>query len=326
MKKKLKLKRKKQKKKRIIKTIAYLCLILFITLTIFSFKNSMNHVKLNSNDTVNSILYETNHLIDYSYSRKKIINNLLKFLSNITMDNPSSIISSNYFSLTDEEYAINSDYIEDPSPKENLKDPMIYIYNTHQLEEYKKSNTEDYNVTPNTMMASYILREKLNQMNLPSMVEVGDVSEILRTNNWKYYKSYDVTRMLINDAREKNKSLKYFIDLHRDSIGYDLTTLKTKEKTFAKVLFIVGLENKNYEKNMQFMDNICLKMNKKQEGICKGLYKKQGEGVNGVYNQDIDKNVLLIEVGGTENTIDEISNTLEVFSLSLKEYIGEKNE
>lgn len=324
MKKRIKLKKKKQTKKKTLKIIAHLCLILFITLTIFSFKNSMNHVKLNSNDTVNSILYEANHNINYSYSRKKIINNILKFLSNITMDNPSSIISSNYYSLTDEEYAINSDYIEDPTPNENLKNPIIYIYNTHQLEEYKKSNTEDYNVTPNTMMASYILREKLNKNNLPTIVEVGDVSEILRTNNWQYYKSYDVTRMLINDAKEKNKSLRYFIDLHRDSISRDLTTLKTNDKTFAKVLFIVGLENKNYEKNMQFMDSICIKMNNRYNGICKGLYKKQGEGVNGVYNQDIDENVVLIEVGGVDNTIDEVSNTLEVFSSSLKEYIGEK--
>ncbi len=323
MKKRLRLKKTRQSKKKIIKFITYLCFIFFIALTIFSFKNNMRMVKINSRDTVNSMLYEANHNIDYTYSRKKIINNLLKFLSRFTMDHPKDIISSNYFSLVDEEYAINSDYIEDPKPNENLENPIIYIYNTHQLEEYKKSNDEDYNVTPNTMMASYILREKMNRKNLPTTVEVSDVSEILRMNNWKYYKSYDVTRMLIRDAKEKNKNLKYFIDLHRDSIGYDLTTLKTNEKTFAKVLFIVGLENPNYEKNMHLMDSLCIRMNNAYKGICKGLYKKQGEGVNGIYNQDMDKNVLLIEVGGVDNTIEEVTNTLDVFSKALEEYIGD---
>ena len=48
--------------------------------------------------------------------------------------------------------------------------------------------------------------------------------------------------------------------------------------------------------------------------------------MNGVYNQDIDKNVLLIELGGVDNTTEEISNTLDVFVKSLKEYIGETNE
>lgn len=295
-------------------------------MTIFSFKYNFNNVKIDSSETVHSMLYETNHNIDYSYSRRRIINGILKFLSNITMDNPSSIISSNYYRLTDEEYSLNSSYIEDPAPLENLKDPVIYIYNTHQLEEYKKSNNEEYNVTPNTMMASYILREKLNDFHLPTLVETADVSEILRTNSWPYYKSYDVTRMLINSALEKNKKLKFFIDLHRDSIGHDLTTLKTENKTFAKVLFLVGLENKNYEGNMNLMDDLCVRMNNKYKGICKGLYKKQGEGVNGIYNQDINENVLLIEVGGVDNTIDEVSNTLDVFSACLKEYIGDKNE
>lgn len=324
MKKKIKLKNNKNKRKKYL--FKYFLLLIFVIFSVFAFKNSFNNLKLDNNDTVTAMLYESNHNISYSYSRRRIINNILKFLSNITMDNPSSIISSNYFSLTDEEYSVNSDYIDDPKPSENLDNPIIYIYNTHQLEEYKKSNNEEYNITPNTMMASYILREKLNDLNLPTIVETSDVSEILRTNNWKYYKSYDVTRMLITDAREKNKNLKYFIDLHRDSIGYDLTTLKTDDKTYAKVLFIVGLENKNYQENMKLMDNICEKMNKQYKGICKGLYKKQGEGVNGVYNQDIDKNVLLIELGGVDNTTEEISNTLDVFVKSLKEYIGETNE
>ena len=42
-------------------------------------------------------------------------------------------------------------------------------------------------------------------------------------------------------------SLNYFIDIHRDSLTKDKTTVVIDDKEYAKVLFIVGLENKNYK-------------------------------------------------------------------------------
>ena len=39
---------------------------------------------------------------------------------------------------------------------------LVYLYNSHQSEEYKASNNEIYNVKPTVMTTSYILREMLN--------------------------------------------------------------------------------------------------------------------------------------------------------------------
>ena len=52
--------------------------------------------------------------------------------------------------------------------------------------------------------------------------------------------------------------------------------------------------------------------------------KKQGYGVNGVYNQDLASNVILIEIGGHENNIDEVNNTLDLVADAIKEYLNEK--
>ena len=49
--------------------------------------------------------------------------------------------------------------------------------------------------------------------------------------------------------------------------------------------------------------------------------KKGGAGVNGIYNQDISSNAMLIEVGGVDNNIDEVLNTIEIISVILKEQI-----
>ena len=52
--------------------------------------------------------------------------------------------------------------------------------------------------------------------------------------------------------------------------------------------------------------------------------KKQGYGVNGIYNQDLDERVILIEIGGHENNIEEINNTLDLIAEVIGEYLNEE--
>ena len=56
----------------------------------------------------------------------------------------------------------------------------------------------------------------------------------------------------------------------------------------------------------------------------RGIYKKSGPGVNGIYNQDYSKYVFLFEIGGVENNIREVNNTITALSEVLVKYI--KNE
>ena len=51
--------------------------------------------------------------------------------------------------------------------------------------------------------------------------------------------------------------------------------------------------------------------------------EKEGPYSNGVYNQDFDKNTILIEVGGQYNDIKQVDNTLKVLAKVLYEYIME---
>ena len=43
-----------------------------------------------------------------------------------------------------------------------------------------------------------------------------------------------------------------------------------------------------------------------------------------VFNQDISPRAILVELGGVDNTLEEINNTLEVFAKVLSEYINEE--
>ena len=48
---------------------------------------------------------------------------------------------------------------------------------------------------------------------------------------------------------------------------------------------------------------------------------KEGINVNGIYNQDISSNSVLIEVGGVDNTIEEVYNTMNAIANILYKHI-----
>lgn len=197
--------------------------------------------------------------------------------------------------------------------KEN-QDPLIYIYNTHQTEEYTPSTFVEYSVMPTVQMNNYILEEKFEQNGYSTIVEEQNIKTVLNEHKWNYAGSYNASRIFLEQAKKNYPTLKYFIDVHRDSLKKEATTIELNNKSYAKILFIVGLENPNYEQNLSFTEKINNQLNEKYPGLSKGIYKKEGTGVNGVYNQDFSPYTILVEMGGPENTVDEVLNTSLAFS------------
>lgn len=308
----------KSKKKNNNKLYIYFTIIVFsfcFSLFIFDDKNEERIVnifltnvtnKLKDSITTSLIKINSPENIIYSSLNKNIEKNELTAFNEVEDD-------YNY-----EES--NTDYVEDPNPKKVQK-PIVYIYNTHQLEEYSSRVSNDYNVKPNVLIASYILKEKLNEKNIPTIVETANMKKYINKNGLKYKNSYRASRNFLLISKNKNKNLNYFIDIHRDSVKYDKTTLTYNKEKYAKVMFVVGIKHSNYKKNLKLAKELNNLFNVKLPGISRGISKKGGNNVNGVYNQDINKNVILIEIGGVENSIEEVNNTLEIFSEVLESYI-----
>jgi len=317
------------------KKIKKVKLIFFITIFIITFVITIkilnkNNIEFTNTEYLKYIISSSNPYIESD--NKNLSYYLVKNIINMDLDNNMLFKNRNNINTVnasdsdeDDTNQDNSNYIEDPYPDKEIKNPIVYIYNTHQLEEYSSVNTNEYNITPNVMMASYILREKLYTLGINSIVEDNNVTEIRNMNGWNYAASYKVTKLLMEDAYQKNPTLKYFIDLHRDSVSKKISTATIDNKKYAKILFIVGLENKNYKENLKVTDKLNNMFDEKYPGLSRGIYKKQGKGVNGVYNQDFNGNTILIEVGGQDNTIDEVLNTVIAISEILATYIGEDN-
>ena len=306
MKKKFISKRQKHKK---LKFKFLLFLLLFILSIYKSFRYLLkSNIKIDNKEFVELLL--TNNIEE---------NKITKFIGIINKNyKPVNLLSTNYFELVDtRKKKINTNNNSNSSIL-----PLIYIYNSHQTEEYLPSNFIESEVKPTVMMADYIMEDIFNKNNFNTIVEERSIRQKLNENNWKYYKSYDASRIYLDDTKTNNPSIKYFIDVHRDSLKRDKTTVEINGKSYAKTIFLIGLENDNYNENLEFTTKINDKLNEKYPNLSKGIYKKGGEGVNGVYNQDNSKYTILLEIGGPENNTTEVLNSTLAFADCFMEVIS----
>jgi stage II sporulation protein P len=202
--------------------------------------------------------------------------------------------------------------------KEDNK-PIIYIYSTHDTEKYSMPFVSDYSITPDVKLAGYILKDYLNDLKIESKIEKRSMKEYLNKNKLEYKYSYSASRSYAKDELKKN-DYKILIDLHRDSTKYKYTLYEKDNKKYARIMFVLGQNYKNYKKNESFMNNLNDRINKKYKGLSRGIYVRK----DGRFNQDLSDRAILVELGGVDNTIEEINNTLEVFAKILYEYINEE--
>ena len=203
--------------------------------------------------------------------------------------------------------------------KVEKKSPIIYIYNTHDTETYNMPFVSDYSITPNVKIASLILKDYLNDYGIESYVEKRSMKEYLNKNKLDYKYSYSASRKYVLDEL-KNNDYKILIDLHRDSTKYKYTLFEKDNKKYARIMFVLGNNYKNYKKNESFMNNLNDRINKKYKGLSRGIYIRK----NGRFNQDLSDKAILVELGGVDNNLEEINNTLEIFAKILFEYISEE--
>lgn len=293
-----------------------LFIFIFTISLVYTFKyfDSLN-IKIDDKTFVKYLL--SNYDNSNKKKETKILKKIWSSITDVNYLNPASIIESNYSKL------INKKDIAPPTKTviNEDKTPTIYIYNSHQTEEYATTTFAEYSLTPTVMMANYIIQDVFKKNNLYTTVEESSIKDILRLNNWNYASSYKASRILMENAKAKNPNLTYFIDVHRDSLTKTKTTVEIDGKSYAKTIFLIGLENPNYKENLEFTTKINNKMNELYPNLSKGIYQKGGVGVNGIYNQDFSKYTILIEIGGVENTIDEVLNTALAFSRCFIEVI-----
>ena len=301
--------KKKFKSKKHIK-IKYKNIIIFIIiiLTILLLLKTLSKQKIIQITPLETIKYSNRY---NKINLEKKIKRITSKLTKIDINKPTTILKNmiQYKEPNKKNY-----YYAIKNPKEN-KEPLVYIYNTHQTEEYIDNET--------VYTESIYLKQKLEENDITTILEEANIKDILEENNWNYTQSYKASRINLEKIKEHYPSIKIFIDLHRDSVKKQYSTTTIDNKDYAKVLFVIGKEHKNYEKNLEFTTQLNTFIEQNYPTLTKGILQKEGPGVNGIYNQDIAPNIILMEVGGYENTKEEVENTLGIITNIIKEKINE---
>ncbi len=266
----------------------------------------------------------------YDFIKKSIYNNksiksnlsseiLYTSLNKIITYNDMITITNENDSIKKVSKIIKIDDTKDEIIQNQKKEPIVYIYNTHDTENYSLPFISDYSITPNVKVASYILKDYLNDYNIESTVEKRKIKEYLNKNKLNYTYSYQASRSYMKEELKKHEYM-ILIDLHRDSATKKYTSYEKDGKHFARIMFVLGQDYKTYKKNEEFMNKLNNRINKYYKGLSRGIFIRKTSR----YNQDLSNRAILIEVGGVDSTLEEINNTMYAFAKILSEYINEE--
>lgn len=204
----------------------------------------------------------------------------------------------------------------------------FYIYHTHSWESYLPllglEGDPDVNKAvdskTNITIVGEMLGKEMENLGLGVTVDKTNMGEELKKKGWKTPRSYKVSRTLVQTAMSNNQDLLYFIDLHRDSLRKKNTTVEINNEQYAKVVFVVGKNNPNYQENLEIAKALHEILQDKYPHLSRGIIGKSGKGVDGVYNQDLSKRSVLVEIGGVDNNMDELHNTAKALANTINEY------
>ncbi|PKR79047.1 stage II sporulation protein P [Halalkalibacillus sediminis] len=216
--------------------------------------------------------------------------------------------------------------------KTPYSEEAIFIYTTHNREgflphlpEGTKPN-ESFHTTENVMKLSKYLKNEFESYGIPSYADQTDYYHRLQQEGLAYHQSYEISRPVVQEVQSQNEEVTYYIDIHRDAQPRNITTTEIDGQSVGKLMFVIGGEHENYEKNMEFSVDLHNALQEKYPGLSRGVEVKKGSSTNGVFNQDISGRAILVEVGGFENSFDELNRSLDILAETFSELYFEKHE
>ncbi|GGI12417.1 stage II sporulation protein P [Gottfriedia solisilvae] len=296
---------------------------------------------------------------ELSKNGQPISNILFSFITNIRLYDPKSLLVHEISSMTKFENNIlvageGTDFTnlpiessltiheinQNPDVKDPVNEPLkptkppskttdgdvFFIYHSHSWESFlplipgAKTPNQASSPKVNVSLLGERLKKNLEAAGIGAVDDKTNIGNELSKRDWTWGSSYKMSRLVVQEAIAQDKNLDYLIDIHRDDQRRKVTTIDIDGEKYAKLYFVVGVENKNYKKNLEFAKAINNEIKKVNKGLTRGIYSKNYKQGNGVYNQDLSPNSLLIEVGGVDNTLPELYRTIDLLSEILSEY------
>lgn len=204
-----------------------------------------------------------------------------------------------------------------PSEKIDKTKPVILIYHTHARENYNPLNVKNQDFTYDFNIGVCRVGEELKK-ELESKYGIPVIHDTTVHDVPTRDGGYTRSRKTVESYIKKYPSLKLIIDLHRDGSYKSISTAKINNMYYSRVMFVIASGNKKVASSIATVNKLNGKFNELYPGFSRGLYYSSKYSV---YNQDLSSNLVLIEVGSNENSLDESIRTSKLIARVFYEYL-----
>lgn len=234
-----------------------------------------------------------------------------------------------------EEIQIQVKKISDDLPPITLQGsgPQILIYHTHSREAYRQDPDNPYkdiavfrsnDLSQTVVGVGEELAKELQKRNIPVLHDRTD-HEVYPWKSGLYPRSLDTIRK----RQKEHKSLKIFLDIHRNYNEKlkdpDKEVVIINGERVAKFFILIGTaqgvsggfsEKPNWRENYQFALKITNLANEKYPGLADKVMLKTGR-----YNQHVSNRAILIEIGNHMTTFAEAKRSARYIAEILSDII-----
>ncbi|QGQ44462.1 stage II sporulation protein P [Metabacillus sediminilitoris] len=206
---------------------------------------------------------------------------------------------------------------------------VAFIYFSHNRESflpYFKNGTtpeKTYHSKLNVSLIGQRLGRRLKSNGIWNRVSNVDIITMLYERDLKFDSSYEMSRKIVIEEKRINPDLEMTFDIHRDALPRSLSTININGKSYAKISFVIGSAHQSYKDNLNFTKGINELIEKSYPGLSRGIIIKSQKQGNGVYNQDLLPNSVIIEIGGVDNNLEELYRTADVLGNIISQYYWE---
>ncbi|WP_234007822.1 stage II sporulation protein P [Lysinibacillus sp. FJAT-14745] len=207
--------------------------------------------------------------------------------------------------------------------QDQTKDPFkVLLLFTHSQESYQpivkavSGKAAYYDEKTNIYNLKDTISKHFSMNGIQTDILDVDVMKELKLKGKSFPNSYNFVRPYLA-KRLQEQSYDLVIDFHRDSSKRDATTLTHNNESYARIAIVIGAEHKNYRWNTAYAESLSAAMNEMVPKISRGVISKSGDNVDGRYNQDLTKEMILIELGGIDNTKEELNRTIAVIGKAI---------
>lgn len=224
----------------------------------------------------------------------------------------------------------NSDFLT-PVSTNSIINPEIYIYQTHNTESFIPNLPEGTSLDQafddeiNISSIGQYLSDQLESKGIDVIHEKRDIQKQVLEEQKTYEQSYEVTGTYVKEILQEYPTIQMILDIHRNTLTRNETTIEIEGKAVARIFFVISGNHPNFKEN----EALAKKLHEKAElmfpGLSKGVLTKKGASFSSNYNQDLFNGALLVEMGGPENSIDELKLTSKYLTEIILQVMKEDN-